>query len=396
MTSSALMPNYNRADILFERGDGPWLYTADGASYLDFTSGIAVNTLGHADPRMIEVLEEQGRRVWHISNIFRNPQAEALAQKLVHISFADRVFFCNSGAEAVEASIKAVRRYFWARDEAVKNRIITFVGAFHGRTLGTIAAGGNPSYMEGFAPNLDGFDHVPLGDLDALKATIGPSTAGVLIEPIQGEGGVQPAPDGFLAALRQLCDENGLLLMFDEVQCGIARTGRIFACEWDGVTPDVMALAKGLGGGFPIGACLLTEDVAQHMSPGTHGSTFGGNPLAAAVGNAMVDIITEDNFLPHVRRIAGYLSQKLGAMRDSYPDKIAQIRGRGLLTGIKFTDDVSNVDVVNAARDVHLLIPPGGDNVVRLLPPLNVEMDIIDEAVVRLEQAVMSVCITTS
>lgn len=391
MSTSALMPNYKPADLAFERGEGPWLYTTDGDAYLDFTSGIAVNTLGHADPRLVAAVEEQARKVWHVSNVFRIPEAEALAQKLVDLSFGDRAFFCNSGAEAIECGLKAMRRYFWAHGQPERNRVITFGNAFHGRTLGTIAAGGNPSYMEGFAPNLDGFDQVPFGDLDAVKAAIGPHTAGVLIEPVQGEGGVKAAPDGFLAALKALCAEEGLLLMFDEVQCGVARTGRLFAHEWDGVTPDIMALAKGLGGGFPIGACVLTDDVAQHMIPGTHGSTFGGNPLAMAVGLTVLNIVAEEDFLANVRRVSGYLSQKLGALQEAYPEHVAGLRGRGLLMGVQFTDAVSNADILLAARDAHMLIPRAGDNVVRLLPPLNIDESIADEAATRLEKAIHQV-----
>lgn len=391
MASSALMPNYNPADIVFERGEGPWLYTDTGETYLDFTSGIAVNTLGHADPRLVKAVQDQAEKLWHISNIYRIPGQEKMAERLVDHSFADRAFFCNSGAEAIECGLKAIRRYHYKEGRPGVFRVITFEGAFHGRTLATIAAGGNPAYTEGFEPSLDGFDQVPFGDIEAVKRAIGPATGGILVEPVQGEGGLAAAPDGFLTQLREICDAEGLLLMFDEVQCGVARTGRLFAHEWDHVSPDIMALAKGIGGGFPVGACVMTEAVAQHMTPGTHGTTFGGNPLAMSVANAVFDVITEDGFLDHVNRIGGYFSQKLGALKDTMPDRVADIRGRGLMLGVQFTPEVSNVDVMMAAREEKLLIPRAGSNVVRLLPPLTIDTDVVDEAVARLERAIKSV-----
>lgn len=383
---SALLPTYNRADVAFERGEGAWLVTASGDRYLDFTSGVAVASLGHAHPKLVAAASDQISKVWHTSNLFQVPLQEKLAQRLCDLSgFADRVFFGNSGAEAIECGIKIVRKYHASKGQPNKFRIITFEGAFHGRTLATLAAGGQQKYLDGFGPKVDGFDQVPFGDLAAVKAAITDETAGILIEPIQGEGGLQPAPLGFLRDLRAICDEHGLLLFFDEIQCGMGRTGKIFAHHWDGVKPDVMALAKALGGGFPIGACLATETAASGMVAGSHGSTFGGNPLGCAVANAVVDVMSEPGFLEQVCQRAGLFRQKLEALQASHPDVIEEIRGMGLMVGLKCKK--TNTDLVVAARKNGLLTVAAGDNVVRLLPPLIVSDQELDEAVKRLDRA---------
>ena len=371
-----LLPTYARADIAFERGEGPYLYSTTGERFLDFGAGIAVNVLGYTHPHLVAALTVQAGKLWHASNLYRVPGQEQLAERLVAATFADTVFFGNSGAEAVECSIKMARKYHAARGEPRRYRLITVEGAFHGRTLATIAAGGQKKYLEGFGPKVEGFDQVPFGDHEALKRAIGPETAGVLIEPIQGEGGIRPFGWDYLRELRALCDENGLLLVLDEIQCGLGRSGKLFAHEWAGITPDIMAIAKGLGGGFPVGACLATERAAAGMTGGTHGSTFGGNPLAMAVGNAVLDIVLAPGFLEHVNRIANYLRQQLAMIADKHRGIIEDVRGEGLMLGLKCK--VANTEVVNALRARGLLSVGAGDNVVRLLPPL-----IIDEAQVR-------------
>ncbi len=380
-----LLPVYARAPLSFERGEGVRLFTTEGEEYLDFGSGIAVNGLGHAHPTLVAALKEQAEKLWHTSNLYRIPLGEKLAQRLVENTFADTVFFTNSGAEALECAIKMTRRYHYVNGAPERYRIITFEGAFHGRTLATIAAGGQTKYLEGFGPPVDGFDQVPFADHEALKAAVGPETAGILIEPIQGEGGVRAIPPQCLKGLRELCDREGLILIFDEVQCGMGRTGRLFAHEWAGITPDVMAVAKAIGGGFPMGACLATEKVAAAMKPGTHGSTYGGNPLAMAVGNAVLDCILAEDFLPRVRRASARIAQKLGALRDSHPDMIEDVRGEGLLLGLKCK--VPNTEVVAGALKQHLLLVGAGDNVVRILPPLIISDADIDEGVARLDRA---------
>ncbi len=388
MPSPFLMPNTDPPDLTFSHGQGPWLYTTENEAYLDFVSGIAVNTLGHAHPSLIAALEKQARKLWHISNSLRIKEAEELAQRLTEVSFADRAFFCNSGAEAIECGIKAARRYFWQKGFKDKNRLITFHNAFHGRTLATIAAAGNPSYLAGFAPALDGFDNVPFNDIEAVKQAITPHTAGILLEPVQGEGGVTIAEESFLKQLRALCNEHDLLLIYDEVQCGIARTGHLFTYEWFQVAPDIICLAKGLGGGFPIGACLLTEDVAQYMVPGTHGSTFGGNPLAMSVGLTMMDIISQQCFLANVREMGAYALNRFKELADENPDKIEKVLGRGLMLGVQFKEHIVNKEVVTAAREERFLVVRAGNNVVRILPPLNVDTTIIDEGVNRLARTI--------
>ena len=386
--NSPLLPIYARADVAFERGEGVWLMTREGERYLDFGAGVAVNSLGHAHPHLVEALTEQARKVWHTSNLYRIPGGERLAQRLIDNTFAEKVFFCNSGAEALEASIKMARRYQYSKGRPERFRIITFEGAFHGRTLATIAAGGQPKYLEGFGPKVDGFDQVPFADDKALQAAIGPETAGILIEPIQGEGGVRVLSPQALRELRALCDAHGLLLVLDEVQSGMGRTGRLFAHEWAGIAPDVMAIAKGIGGGFPLGACLATAEAAKGMTAGTHGTTFGGNLLACAVGNAVLDVVLADGFLERVSRMGLLLKQKLAGLADAHV-AVEGVRGEGLLLGLKCR--AANTDVVAAARDEGLLLAPAGENVVRLLPPLVVGEAEIEEGVARLDRALSRV-----
>ncbi len=380
-----LLPTYQRADFAFERGEGARLFTTSGEEYLDFGAGVAVTSLGHAHPHLVEALTEQAGRLWHTSNLYRIPAGERLARRLTEATFADTVFFTNSGAEALECAIKMARKFHASQHHPERYRLITFEGAFHGRTLATIAAGGQQKYLDGFGPKVEGFDQVGFGDVEAVKAMIGPETAGILVEPVQGEGGIRPAPQGFLKSLRRLCDDNGLLLVLDEVQCGIGRTGRLFAHEWAGIAPDIMAIAKGIGGGFPMGACLATEAAAQGMTAGTHGSTFGGNPLAMAVGNAVLDVVLEEGFLDRVAKAGLSLRQKLARLADQYPKVIAEVRGEGLMLGLRCV--VPNSDLVKACAGEHLLVIAAGESVVRLLPPLIVTDADIDEAVTRIEAA---------
>jgi acetylornithine/N-succinyldiaminopimelate aminotransferase len=384
-SASHLLPVFARVDLGFERGEGAWLVATNGERYLDFTSGVAVNALGHCHPHLVAALQEQATRLWHMSNLFKSPDGERLAARLCEASFADFVFFANSGAEAMECAIKMTRKHHAAKGHGERYRIVTFEGAFHGRTLATLAATGSAKYLEGFGPPMDGFDQVALGDLDAVRKAIGPQTAGILIEPLQGEGGVRAAPPSFYKALRQLCDDNGLVLIFDEVQTGMGRTGELFAYKRLGVAPDVMPLAKALGGGFPIGACLATADAAAGMTPGSHGSTFGGNPLAVAAANAVLDVMLKPGFFEHVRKMSLLLKQKLAAVIDRHPAVLAEVRGEGLLIGVKAV--VPSADLVTALREQHLLTVGAGDNVVRLLPPLIVNEAEIEEAVQRLDRA---------
>ena len=382
--ASHMLPVFARADLAFERGEGPWLIATNGDRYLDFTSGVAVNALGHAHPHLVAAVQEQAAKLWHVSNLFRIPEGERLAARLCEASFADVAFFCNSGAEAMEACIKMARKFQAVNGKPERYRLITFEGAFHGRTLATLAAGGQQKYLEGFGPRVDGFDQVTLGDLEATKKAIGPHTAGILIEPWQGEGGVRAAHPSFFRALRQLCDDNKLVLIFDEVQTGMGRTGKLFAHEWTGVTPDIMALAKALGGGFPIGACLATLDAAVGMTPGTHGSTFGGNLLAVAAANGVLDVMLAPGFFEHVQRSSLILKQKLASIVDRYPDVVDEVRGEGLLIGLKAV--VPATDMAVALRDEKLLTVGAGENVVRLLPPLIVTEAEIADAVSRVER----------
>ena len=383
-SQSVLVPTYARAPVAFERGEGPWAITADGTRYLDFGAGIAVNALGHAHPHLVKTLTEQAGKIWHTSNLYGAPDGERLARRLCEATFAERVFFTNSGAEANECAIKMARKYHAAKGHPERYRIITFEGAFHGRTLATIAAGGQQKYIDGFGPKVEGFDQVPFDDEKALRAAITPETAALMIEPIQGEGGLRSVPARFLKLLRDLCDENGLMLIFDEIQTGVGRTGKFFAHEKYGVTPDIMSIAKGIGGGFPMGACLATEEAASGMTLGTHGTTFGGNPLAMAVGNAVLDVVLAPGFIERVGQIALRLKQSLAELKDKHPEVIAEIRGEGLMLGLKL--HTLNTDFVNEARAHGLLVVGAGDNVVRLLPPLIITEADVAEAVSRLDK----------
>lgn len=386
--TAPVLPVYARADLEFDRGEGAYLITTDGRRFLDFGSGVAVNALGHAHPALVRALTQQAAKLWHTSNLYRVPGQERLAQKLIAASFAQTVFFCNSGAEALECAIKMARKFHAARGHPSRYRLVTFEGAFHGRTLATLAAGGNSKYLDGFGPPLDGFDQVPFGDLAAAKAAISDQTAGFLVEPIQGEGGVRIPPAAFLKALRNLSDEHGLLLVLDEVQTGIGRTGRLFAHEWAGIAPDIMAIAKGIGGGFPLGACLATAQAASGMTVGSHGSTFGGNPLAMAVGEAVLDVVLAPGFLDHVRRVSGLLQQRLAGLVGSYDDVLAGMRGEGLMLGL--LPRGANTDFVGAAREEGLLVIGAGDNAVRLLPPLIIGEPEVADGLEKLERACQS------
>lgn len=390
--NSHLLPTYARVDLAFERGEGAWLYTASGERYLDFTSGVAVNALGHAHPKLIAALTEQAHKVWHVSNLYRVPGAERLADRLCAASFADFAFFCNSGTEAMEGAIKMARKYHAVSGRPERFRIVTFEGAFHGRTLAALAATGNKKYLEGFGPPVEGFDQVPYNDIEAVKKAIGPATAGILIEPVMGEGGVRVVPHAFLRALRELCDQHGLLLIFDEIQTGIGRTGALFAHQLSGVEPDIMTLAKALGGGFPIGAFLGTAEAAKGMTPGTHGSTFGGNPLAVAVANAVLDEVMADGFIDNVKQNALKLKQRLAELKDRHASVIAEVRNEGLLMGLRLVPPVA--EMVDALRAEKMVAPAAGDNVLRLLPPLIIgdeeiayAVNAIDSACQRLVQA---------
>jgi acetylornithine/N-succinyldiaminopimelate aminotransferase len=382
---SALIPTYARADLSFVKGTGVFLETEDGERYLDFGAGVAVASLGHAHPVLVSALTEQAQSLWHTSNLYHIPGQERLGERLVAATFADQVFFANSGGEAMECSIKMARKYHAVTGSPERYRVITFEGAFHGRTLATISAGGKEAHLEGFGPPVDGFDHVPLGDLDAVREAITEETAAIAIEPLLGEGGILTVPWQFLRDLRALADETGILLIFDEVQTGVGRTGKLFAYEWANMTPDIMAVAKGLGGGFPVGACLATKEAAKGLSAGTHGSTFGGNPLAMAVGNAVLDVVLGDGFLEHVRDMSVRLKQKLAQICDEYPDVIEEVRGEGLMIGLKCK--VPNQELIDALLEERMLTVPAGDNVVRLLPPLIAGQEHIDMACERLAKA---------
>ena len=376
---SAVLPSYARAPISFERGEGPYLYTSDGKRYLDFTSGVAVVSLGHANPRLTRALTEQAQKLWHCSNLFEVEGQKRVAQLLIDHSFAETVFFCNSGAEAVEAAIKMARKYHAATGHPEKYKLIACTGSFHGRTLATLAAAGNEKYLAGFGPPLDGFEHVPFGNLNEMRAHITPQTAGVIVEPVQGEGGLATPPANYLKGLRQMCDEFGLMLVYDEVQSGMGRTGKLFAHQWEkGAEPDILATAKGLGGGFPVGACLATGKAAVGMVAGTHGSTFGGNPLAMAVAAEVITILTEPGFFDRVNAMSKALRARLEKLVKDHPEIFEGVRGAGLLQGLKCV--VPNMDVVAKLRDAGLLVAGAGENVVRLMPPLTIEEPQIEEA----------------
>ncbi|WP_304176277.1 aspartate aminotransferase family protein [Phenylobacterium aquaticum] len=376
---------YNRTPLAFERGEGARLFTTDGEAYLDCMAGIAVNALGHANPKLVQAVKDQAEKLWHVSNIFTIPGQEKLAKVLTDATFADVVFFTNSGAEAVECAIKTARKYHWAKGHPERIDIIGFDGSFHGRTLAAVNASGNASYLEGFGPPMPGFIQLPFDDMEALKAAVGPTTAAIIVEPVQGEGGARCLSVESLRALRQLCDETGTLLILDEIQCGLGRTGKLFAYEWAGIEPDIMAVAKALGGGFPVGACLATAEAGSGMTVGSHGSTYGGNPLAMAVGLAAMEELNSPELLAHVREVAGYFTQQFEGLKTRFPDVVADIRGKGLLIGLKLV--TPNREFMQHARDQHLLIAGGGDNCVRLLPPLNLTLEEAREAVEKLERA---------
>ncbi len=385
----SVLPTYNRAPLTFVKGEGAWLTEADGRRFLDLGAGIAVNALGHAHPALVNALTEQAHALWHVSNLYNIPQQQALADKLVEHTFADTVFFTNSGTESCELAVKMARKYFYDKEQPEKVEIITFSGSFHGRSSAGIAAAGSEKMTKGFGPLLPGFVHVTFGDLDGVTNAITDKTAAILIEPVQGEGGIRPVPDAEMKALRQICDENGLLLILDEVQCGVGRTGKLFAHEWAGITPDIMMVAKGIGGGFPLGAVLATEDAASGMTAGTHGSTYGGNPLGCAVGCAVIDQVATPAFLESVNRKAGLLRQKLESLVADHPEVFEDVRGAGLMLGIKCK--AANTDVVNAGYDNEVITVPAADNVIRLLPPLTLTEDDIAQAMIRLDKAAAQV-----
>ncbi|WP_309087652.1 aspartate aminotransferase family protein [Phenylobacterium sp.] len=378
---------YARAPLAFERGEGSRLYTADGEAYLDCMAGIAVTALGHGHPKLVQAVKDQAEKLWHTSNVFRIPNQEKLAELLTRHTFADVCFFTNSGAEAIECAIKTARKHHWANGQPERIDIIGFDGSFHGRTIAAIFAANNPSYVEGFGPPPPGFIGAKFGDIEGLKALMGPTTAAILLEPVQGEGGARSWTEAQLKEIRQLCDETGVLLIYDEIQCGLGRTGKLFAYEWaDGAAnPDIMAVAKALGGGFPVGACLATAEAAKGMTPGSHGSTYGGNPLAMAVGLASVEELVKPELLAHVREVAGYFSQQLSGLKDRFPEVVLDIRGKGLLIGVKLA--TPNREFMQHARDEKLLIAGGGDNCVRLLPPLTLSLEEAREAIAKLERA---------
>ncbi|MEO1541760.1 MAG: aspartate aminotransferase family protein [Pseudomonadota bacterium] len=386
---SPVLPTYARAPLSFVKGEGPWLESETGEHFLDLGAGIAVNALGHAHPRLVSALEDQARRLWHTSNLYQIPNQQALAEKLVELTFADTVFFTNSGTEATECAVKMARKHFSAKGQPERNRIITFTNSFHGRTIAMIAAAGAEKLTEGFGPLTPGFDHVSFGDHEALKAAVTEETAAIMVEPIMGEGGILPLPDACIRGLRELCDAEGILLILDEIQCGMGRTGKLFAHEFTGVTPDIMPIAKAIGGGFPLGACLATEHAASGMTAGTHGSTYGGNPLGCAVGLEVLNVMTEDGFLDHVSRAAGHLRQGLEGLVARHPDVFDLVRGTGLMIGLKCK--VANGDVVKAGYDARVIVVPGGDNVVRILPPLNISLEEIDTGIARLEAAAVAI-----
>lgn len=387
MTTEHLMGVYNRAPLSVERGQGARLWSTDGVEYLDCVQGISTNGLGHAHPKLVQAVKDQAEKLWHVSNIFRIPGQEALADALTAKSFADVVFFTNSGTEAVECAIKTARKYHSSAGNADRIDIYGFDGSFHGRTYGAINAAANPNYTEGFGPPMQGFFQLKWGDHDAIKAAIAkPTTAAIIVEPVQGEGGCRAMPEQCLRGLRELCDEHGVLIIFDEVQCGMGRSGKLWAHEWAGMTPDIMAVAKALGGGFPIGACLATTEAARGMTVGVHGSTFGGNPLAMAVGLTAFEELSSPAILANVNEISGYLTQQLHGLKDRFPDVIVEVRGKGLLLGVKLIPN--NREFMGWARDeAQLLVAGGGDNLVRILPPLNLTMEDAQEAIRRFEQA---------
>jgi acetylornithine/N-succinyldiaminopimelate aminotransferase len=386
--SSALMQNYGVRELKFERGEGSYLFTKDGERYLDFGMGIAVNCLGHCNPKLINALTDQANRLWHTSNLYNIEPGEQLANKLVASTFADRLFFCNSGTEAIECGFKAIRRYFHSKDKGHKNRIVSMSGAFHGRSLAAIASAANPVHCEGFLVGDTGFDQAKFGDFESLLSAVTENTAGIIIEPIQGEGGINVAGIEYLKAVRELCDSHNILLMFDEVQCGIARTGTLYAYQQLDVDPDILATAKGLGGGFPIGACLATEEIASTLIPGTHGSTFGGNPLATAVGNAVMDTLNNADFLMNVKELGRYLKAELSILVERYPQLLSEVKGIGLMLGLYCVIDAGQL--ITRLQEHKLLVVKAGGNSVRLLPALNVSKKEIDSAIVIISKTLLN------
>lgn len=382
MTNPYLLPVHNRLNVAFSYGKGAYLFDQAGKKYLDFGAGIAVNSLGHCHPALVSALQKQSEKLWHVSNIYEIKELEEFATKLVKATnFADYVFFCNSGAEAVECGIKMVRKHFYDKGEVNRNRIITFTGAFHGRTIATISAAAKKKYLEGFEPKLEGFDNVEFGNLEAVKKAITKDTAAILVEPIQGEEGIRASSKEFILGLRKLADEHGLLLFFDEVQCGVGRTGYLYAYEYYGVKPDIIASAKGIGGGFPLGACLATKDAASGMKPGVHGTTYGGNPLAMAVGSAVLDVILAPGFLENVRKNGADLKAKLQNLTNEFPGVAVEARGVGLMLGLKINEKYPNIEIVSKLKDAGLLVVAAGENVLRVVPPLIVSGKEIDEAI---------------
>lgn len=385
-TSTKLLPIHKRFDISFSHGQGSYLFADNGKKYLDFGAGIAVNALGHCHPKMVEAISSQAKKLWHVSNIYNVNELNNYAEKLVDSCFADYVFFCNSGAEAIECTIKMIRRHFYVKNQPQKHRIITFTGAFHGRTIATISAAGKQKYIEGFEPTLGGFDNVEFGNIEAVKAAITENTAGILIEPIQGEEGVRVSDQKFIQELRNLADKKGLLLAFDEVQCGMGRLGKLFAYEHYQVKPDIIATAKAIAGGFPLGACLATKDAASGMTLGSHGTTYGGNPLAMAVADSVLDVMQEDGFFDNVQKIATELKTELETLKTNFPNIIEEIRGVGLMIGIKFNQSIDNLTLVKKLIDNGLLTIPAGENVIRMLPPLIITSQQVQEAKDKLEK----------
>ena len=385
---ASVLPTYARAPLNFVKGEGTWLIEADGRRFLDLGAGIAVNALGHAHPELVKALSEQAQNLWHVSNLYEIPNQQGLANQLVSLTFADTVFFTNSGTESCELAIKMARKYWYEKGQPERVEIITFEGSFHGRSSAGIAAAGSEKMTKGFGPLLPGFVHLKWNDHDAIKAAISDKTAAIMIEPIQGEGGIRPVPEQCLKGLRDLCDEHGLLLIFDEVQCGVGRTGKLFAHEWAGIDPDIMMVAKGIGGGFPLGAVLASEDAAFGMTAGTHGSTYGGNPLGCAVGNKVLELVGDAAFLDEVVEKAAYFKAGLEELVARHPNTFKSVRGKGLMMGLECA--VPNMDVVNAGYDALVLTVPAGDNVVRFVPALTITKEEIDEAIARLSSAAQS------
>lgn len=386
-TSAKLLPVHKRFDVTFSHGEGVYLFDNQDKKYLDFGSGIAVNALGHCHPKMVEAITNQAKKLWHVSNIYNGNELNRYAEKLVSATFADYVFFCNSGAESLECVIKMIRRHFYVKGQPQKNRIITFTGAFHGRTIATISAAGKKKYIEGFEPALEGFDNVEFGNIEAVKKAINEKTAGILIEPIQGEEGIRVSDKKFIQELRKLADENDLLLAFDEVQCGMGRTGFLFAHEYYEVKPDLIATAKAIAGGFPLGACLATKNAASGMTVGVHGTTYGGNPLAMAVAESVIDILLAPEFLDNVKKIGAELKNELQNLAQKFPHLVSEVRGVGLMLGLKINDKIENTEVVKKLLDQGLLVIPAGDNVIRIMPPLLIDSNHIQEAAEKMTAA---------